>query len=147
MSGETIYDPSEEQKVSHYHGDFVRGLFVTAAILVFLTQFAGTKLPFSVAGLMLIIVVLAVAAGITNPVQLWIHWVNLVISIIGLLIFGGLAFARLSSSADFILQNGLVSLLAIVFFVAIYFATRTLRGLMVPHVDQGEKPISLEPYD
>ena len=137
MSEDEAFDPRREVRHSHYHGDTVRILFVCAAVLVFLTQFVGTKLPFSTGALMFIIVVLVVAAGITNPVQHWIHWVNTIISIFGLLIFGGLALARIGTREDIFSQSGLVAILAIVFLATLYLGTRTLRGLMVPHVDQG----------
>jgi len=137
MSEDEGFDPRREIRVVHYHGDTVRILFIGAALLVFLTQFIGTKLPFSTGGLMFIIVVLVVAAGITNPVQKWIHWVNIVISIIGLTIFGGLALSRASADASVFSESGLVALLAILFVAALYLGTRTVRGLMVPHIPQG----------
>lgn len=137
MSEDEGFDPRQEVRVVHYHGDTVRLLFIGAALLVFLTQFIGTKLPFSTGGLMFIIVVLVVAAGITNPVQKWIHWVNILISIIGLTIFGGLALSRASAGAGVFSESGLVAILAVIFVAALYLGTRTVRGLMVPHVPQG----------
>ena len=135
MSGETVYDPANERAPSHYHGDIVRGLFVAASILIFLTQFIGTALPFSTGAVMFFILCLVVSAGITNPVQQWIHWVNVLISVTGLLLFGGLALSRINNNIDLISQNSLVAILALLFMGTLYLGTRTLRGFMVPHVD------------
>ncbi|MBU2103582.1 hypothetical protein KKD81_02005 [Patescibacteria group bacterium] len=137
MSGETIYDPSKEKAPSHYHGDVVRALFVAAAVLIFLTQFIGTSLPFSTGGIMFLIVCLVISAGITNPAQQWIHWVNVFISIIGFILFGGIALTRINSSIELLSQNTLVALLTLVFISTLYLGTRTLRGLMVSHVERG----------
>ncbi len=140
MSDETVFARYEEHSTSHYYGDVVRGLFITGAVLCFLTQFFGTRLPFSPGALMLIIIVLVIAAGITNPVQHWIHWVNVVIASLGLLLFGGLALARLHSAADVFSQNGIVAVIAVVFLAALYYGTSTVRGILVPHVDPNETP-------
>lgn len=138
MSEDTVFHSSDIERPTHYHGDFVRGLFVTCAVLVFLTQFIGSKLPFTSVTVMLIVLILVIAAGITNPAQHWIHWANLIIAIGGVLIFGGLAIARLSTVAQLFSGEGVVALLAILFLASLYFATRTLRGLMVPHIDISE---------
>ena len=144
-----MYDPAlKRPRPSHYHGETVRVIFVIAAILVFLTQYVGTKLPLSTGFTMVLIVTLVVAAGITNPVQRWIHWANTGISILGLLIFGGLALSKFGTNGGVVSDKGLIAILAILFVGSLYFSTRTLRGFMVPHVDQGiEERVSLEPYD
>lgn len=134
MSGERPFDPTQEARHTHYHGDQVRGLFVAIAILAFLTQFIGTKLPLTTAALMVIIIVLVIAAGITNPAQHWIHWVNLAISIIGVLLFGSFALSRLHEGMGLVSQNGLIAIIAVLFVIALYFTTRTIRGLTVHHV-------------
>ncbi|KND47329.1 MAG: hypothetical protein AB199_02790 [Parcubacteria bacterium C7867-004] len=140
MSGETIYDSRNEAQPTHYHGDLVRGLFVAAAVLVFLTQFIGARLPYSSGGLILIILVLVIAAGITNPVQRWIHWANAAISVIGVLMFGGLALARFDSNPAFLSQNVIVPIIAVIFIGTLYFSTATVRGFLVPHVDPNDEP-------
>ena len=135
MSSDSIYDPSKERRPSHYHGDVVRALFIGAAILIFLTQFIGTALPFSTGGIMFLIVCLVISAGITNPAQQWIHWVNILISITGFILFGSIALNRLSTDIDLISRNTLVALLTLIFITTLYLGTRTLRGLMVPHIE------------
>lgn len=148
MSGETIYDPANEKRPSHYHGDMVRALFITEAVLIFLTRFIGTQMPFSTGGLMMVIIILIIAAGITNPVQQWIHWLNVGIAALGLLLFGGIALARLQSAADLVTHNGLVAIIAMSFIASLYFTTATVRGMLVPHVDpdeEEERPYIVDP--
>ena len=119
----------------HYHGDTVRILFLLAAGFIFATRFVGTELPFSFGAIMLLILTLVIAAGITNPAQKWIHYVNMLVSIAGVLTFGGLAFSRIETAEQLFSGNGLVVLIAALFLAALYFATRTVRGLSVPHID------------
>ena len=128
--------------IPHYHGDAVRILFVIAAGMVFLIEMLDAELPFSPALMMTLVVLLVIAAGITNPVQKWIHWVNLLLSVIGLMLFGGTALARFKTDAPFH-EYFLITSLATVFLVALYLATRTVRGYIVhgrsPHgrTDEG----------
>ena len=118
----------------HYHGDVVRILFVAIGMLIFLTEFVGTPLPFTSSGIISIVLVLVISAGITNPAQKWIHILNMVIAIFGTMIFGSIALARLNVSGASFSQTGTVALIAVSFLVALYFATRTVRGRFVTHV-------------
>lgn len=119
----------------HYHGDMVRVLFVAIAMLIFLTEFVGARLPFTSAGIISIVLILVISAGITNPVQKWIHIVNMVISIFGTMIFGSIALSKLNVPGATFSQTGAVVLIAVLFLAALYFATRTVRGRFVTHVD------------
>ncbi|KND51921.1 MAG: hypothetical protein ABA06_01525 [Parcubacteria bacterium C7867-001] len=114
----------------HYYGDIVRVLMVAAAILVFLMEFVPPGLPYATPIIILSIVALVVAAGVTNPAQLWIHWVNVVLALIGVVAFGSLALDRYhatGASFGLILATGT----SVLFLILLYFATRTLRGLML----------------
>lgn len=117
----------------HYHGDIVRVLFVVAAVLMFLAEFTGAPLPFTTATSISIVVVLVVVAGITNPIQRWIQWLNVFISAAGLLVFGALALNQFRSGASFFSDEFFIGLLAITFLICLYFATRTLRAAIILH--------------
>lgn len=117
-------------EIPHYHGDFVRLLFVAAAILMLMMQFTGDSLFATPAALIIFVAILAIAAGITSPVQVVIHWINLFISFIGLAIFGTLAAQRLHSVSDFFTHNGIIGIIAVIFLGALYLSTRTVRGNM-----------------
>lgn len=134
MTEDGDYVPASPARPRHYHGDLVRGLFIAGAVLIFLTQFVGTKLPFSTSGLMFIVLVHVIAAGITNPAQTWIHWVNAIIAAISMLYFGSLALARLDTLPQLFSSEGIVAALALVFLAALYLSIRTIRGFSVPHI-------------
>jgi len=119
---------THQGEIAHYHGDLVRVFFIAAAILILVMQFTGDNLPLTPAALIIFVTVLVVAAGITNPIQRTIHWVNLFVSFVGLALFGGVSIERLHSVGDFFTHNGLAGLIALVFLGALYFATRTVRG-------------------
>jgi hypothetical protein len=125
--GEPIVRP---QEVAHYHGDLVRMLFVAAAFLMLVMQFTGNAIFATPAALIVFVSVLVVAAGITSPVQRTIHWINLFLSFAGLAIFGSLATQRLHSLGDFFTHNGITGIIALIFLMALYFSTRTVRGYM-----------------
>lgn len=119
----------------HYYGDVVRILFVAAAVLIFATKFVAGTATFSFPALMLLILTLVISAGITNPVQRWIHTVNMVIAIAGVLTFGWLSFSRIDSAQELFSGTGLVAVIALLFLAALYYATSTVRGFSVPHID------------
>lgn len=134
MNEEGEFEPVP-QAPSHYHGDTVRVLFLIAAGLLFMTRFVGNDLPFTFGAIMLLILTLVIAAGITNPAQKLIHYANLFLSVAGVLTFGGLTFARIDTAEQLLSGDGTIALLALVFLAALYFATRTVRGLSVPHIN------------
>lgn len=136
MGADTVFSPRNMYKHPvHYHGDMVRVMFVIISVLLFLTEFVGARLPFTTAGLIGIILVLVIAAGITNPAQKWIHFVNMIVAIGGTMLFGSIAFTRFDIGGDVVAGAGLVTIVAVLFLITLYFATRTVRGQMVPHVD------------
>jgi len=130
MSEDAPFIEVLEQKKPHYHGDSVRMLFVIAAGLIFLAELLDGNLPFPTTIAVIMVVVLVIAAGITNPVQVWIHWINLAFSILGILIFGGTALSRFKSDAPFS-ESFIIGCLATVFLISLYLATRTMRGFLL----------------
>jgi hypothetical protein len=119
-----------ELEVAHYHGDLLRLLFIIIAVLIMLMQFTGNGLPMSPQTLLLFIATLAITAGITNPVQQMIHWFNLALSFTGLVIFGSIAIARLHTLRDFFTHDGIAGVIAFLFLVSLYLATRTVRAIV-----------------
>ncbi|MEK9161126.1 MAG: hypothetical protein AAB440_03830 [Patescibacteria group bacterium] len=115
----------------HYYGDLVRILFVVAAVILFTMQFTGIRLPFSSFGSIMMVMFLVVAAGLTNPVQIWIHWVNIFISAFCLILFGGLALSRFQNQQALFPDGILIGTLALMFMVALYSAVKTLRGILM----------------
>lgn len=127
-SGGILVPP--RHKIPHYHGDAVRALFVVSAILLIVAKSNGANLPLSTFGTVLVAVVLVVAAGITNPAQFWIHWANAFLAACGTILFGVTAIRHYRTGASiFDVSFIYVEVIALLSLVALYFTTRTVRGL------------------
>lgn len=114
----------------HYHGDALRGLFVLAALIMILAISMGAILPLSTFGTVTFAVVLMIVAGITNPAQNWINWVNVILAVVGTLIFGMNAVAHYRAGGTLLdISYISVEALGLIFLFAIYFSVKTVRGL------------------
>lgn len=120
----------------HYHGDEVRGLFVVSALVIIFAQSTGAELPLSTTGAVFSAAVLVIAAGITNPKQTWIHWVNAFFAIVGTLLFGTAAVDHYRAGISVFEPSFIyVEALAFLSLVALYYTTRTIRGILLrPHL-------------
>lgn len=117
--------------VPHYHGDEVRVLFVIAAVIIVIAQSTGADLPFSAFGAILAVMLLVIAAGITNPAQPFIHWVNAFLAAGGTLLFGTSAFNYYQTGMSiFTVSFTYTEALALLSLVSLYFTTRTIRGII-----------------
>jgi len=118
------------REIPHYHGDVVRVIFVVSAVVLIVAKSTGADLPLSTLGTVTGAVILAVAAGITNPAQFWIHWLNTVLSIYGTILFGMTAIGSYRAGISFFDPSFFyVEVLALLSLIALYFTTRTVRGL------------------
>jgi len=114
----------------HYYGGIVRFLFMVAAVIMLMglpTVKSYTHLPtlFSVVA----ILVLGLAAGFTNPKQLWGAVVNAVIALVGFVIFESYsvwAYGHYSATDKFFIVT---LALGFIFLFAVYFSVKTVRGL------------------
>jgi hypothetical protein len=124
--------PAGQQKSLHYYGDIVRDCFLVAALLMLIglpwfVKYLTVPLPFS----LLSIAVLALAAGLTNPVLYWSAIVNVVVSVAGFFVFeaGAVqAYVHYSPESKFFAAN---QLLAVIFVLALYYSVKTLRGFFL----------------
>ncbi|MBI5405424.1 hypothetical protein HY972_00070 [Candidatus Kaiserbacteria bacterium] len=124
--GESI---PQRRRIPHYHGDIVRVLFVVGAIVLIVAQSTGADLPLTTAGAVVSAVLLVVAAGITNPTQSKIHWLNACIAVGGALLFGANAVGRYRAGISVFDTSFIyVEALALLSLIALYFTTRTIRG-------------------
>ena len=124
----------------HYYGDAVRTLFIIGVLIMvvsfpFFRSFISEPLSLSIIGS----VVLAVFGGLMNPKQKWVIFLNTIIPIIALLFFEYYAvntYINLSSTENSV-KNIQVAffwtnqILAIIFFLATYLSTKTLRGAFI----------------
>lgn len=122
----------QHRGVPHYHGDEVRLLFMLAALLIIFAQSTGAELPFSTFGAVTSAAALVIAAGITSPRLGWIHWVNAAFSVLGSLIFGVTAVNHYRAGVSFFEGSFIyVEALALIALIALYFTTRTIRGILL----------------
>jgi hypothetical protein len=128
---------NEKLLTRHYYGDAVRFLFMLAAIIMLITlPFLSGKLPVSIYVAILVILVIGILAGITNPLQKWISALNAVISI------GALSVFEYYSVKAFIIYQGTTlyfitnQVLAFVFLIALYYSIKTLRALYLKEKPQ-----------
>lgn len=127
---EDIPFPVHHQGVRHYYGDTVRMMFVIAAVLIILSEFMGSPFLEPVAALV-IAVILVVAAGLTNPLQVSIQWVNTGLAIAGVLLFSAIALIRYQETGAASGESLVLFLLVLDFIIALYFAVKTLRGVLM----------------
>lgn len=121
----------KRHRTPHYHGDEVRVLFVVSALIILIAQSTGIDLPMTGAEAVGTAIMLVVAAGITNPTQTWIHWINAFIAIIGTLIFGTRAVEYYHTGLSLFTPSfTYTEALALLSLVALYFTTRTVRGVL-----------------
>lgn len=116
----------------HYHGVAVRILFIAAALVLLIAASTGATLPLSDTMAVLTAIALMIAAGITNPEQTWIHWINGGIAMIESVLFalGAIGYYRISRSI-FDPTFLFTEILAVIFLLALYFSTKTVRGIFL----------------
>lgn len=118
-------------ETGHYYGDMVRRLFILASIvmLIMLPVLKDTiSVPLLVS--VLIVIVIAFFAGLTNPLQKSAAFFNMLISA------GGLVFFEYQAVLSYVPEKitylfGTNQILALIFFFALYYSVKTLRGMML----------------
>ena len=114
----------------HYYGDDVRKIFVGSGIVMLLTlPFFNNLLPVHAFVSIFTILVVSIAAGLTNPRKTWTATANVAASVLGLATFEYYAVdaaSRYGGESSLFLVN---QFLALAFFVALYLSTKTLRGM------------------
>lgn len=120
----------EDKPIPHYYGDMIRVLFLIAGIIMLLgLPFFKDLLPIPYIIPILTILVVDFFAGLTNPKLNWVIALNLIISLFGFLVFEYTAVSNFSDShKSFAFVN---QILAIIFFIALYYSTKTLRGFLL----------------
>lgn len=116
----------------HYYGDLVRKLFLAAALLMiillpFMTQYLEVPLYISI----LAAIALSVFAGITNPLQRWSVILDFLVALLGTVIF---EYQAVQGYTTYSLTHRTFwgnQALAVLFIVALYFCTKTVRGMFL----------------
>jgi len=111
----------------HYYGDVVRQLFIAAGILMAVTfPFFEHLLPGPYLVSILIILVVNIAAGLTNPRQPWVIGFDVVLSMFTFIIFEYHAVTNYPDKTDPLYW--ITQVIAIIFFMALYFSIKSARG-------------------
>lgn len=122
----------DRENLPHYYGGVVRTLFIVNAAVLLIAASTGADLPLSDGGTVFSAIVLIIAAGVTNPTQVWIHWINEMLSIVGIALFAMSAISHyragmhLSDPPFFFIE-----VLALLFLLSLYYATKTIRGVLL----------------
>lgn len=128
---------NEKLLTRHYYGDAVRFLFMLAAIIMLVTlPFLSGKLPVPIYVSILVILLIGILAGITNPLQKWISVLNAVIAVGASSIFEYYAVKSLVAYQVTTLYFITNQVLAFVFLFALYYSIKTLRAMYLkekPH--------------
>ncbi|HEY4517574.1 MAG TPA: hypothetical protein VJI74_01685 [Candidatus Paceibacterota bacterium] len=114
----------------HYYGDIVRGLFLfSGAILLIFGASHPAIVPLASYIIPVLILLMVVLAGATNPRQYWVVAADTAVAILGLVIFEFSAIERyreIGTTHDFVFL--VQQFLALVFFFTLYYASKSLRG-------------------
>lgn len=116
----------------HYYGDVVRKLFLATGIAMFLMlAFMNPFLPIPLYLSIIIAMGICVFAGLTNPVQNWVAILNFIIAATGTGVAEYQAVLGYTTY-DMLHRTFLVNqAVAILFMFALYFSTKTLRGMLL----------------
>ena len=113
----------------HYYGDIVRRLFLWGAIVMILVfPLYSAAIPAQPILNLVGIILLSVMAGLTSPRQAWTLVADVVVAIAAFAVFEYYAvfFSRAGDTNLFIVNQ----LLALCFFIAMYFSIKTARNAL-----------------
>ncbi|OGZ96266.1 MAG: hypothetical protein A2847_00645 [Candidatus Sungbacteria bacterium RIFCSPHIGHO2_01_FULL_50_25] len=123
-----------EHAPAHYYGDIVRRLFVASGILILIGMpFFADYLPYMASVSAIAAILIAITAGTANPRSRGVQILLLAVSALGVLFFESYAaysYRYFSLSGRGILFFLLMQVLAVLFFFALYFSTKTIRWMV-----------------
>lgn len=138
------------QVVYHYYGDLVRRLFLAGGVVILFTlPFLWTLVPILTLLGALAVVGLVFQAGITTPRKEWTAYANTVIAGLALVVFEYSAifnYTRIHKTDANEVLFYMAQLLAIIFFFAFYFASKTMRAMLL-HEQVTKHEIKVEDRD
>ncbi|MDD5050917.1 MAG: hypothetical protein PHV93_04265 [Candidatus Pacebacteria bacterium] len=122
----------------HYYGDIVRqALFAIGIIMIIGLPIFTDKINFSAFFIILGILGVNLFAGLTNPKQTVSIWGDFIVSFIGLVFFELIAFFYYAAYHRVLdLYFWFNQIIAILFFVSLYFSVKTLRGMLVGSIEE-----------
>lgn len=126
---------SRKDVIYHYYGDVVRRLFLAGGVVILATlPVVWVLSPILTLLGALIVVGLVFQAGVTTPSKEWTAYANTLIAGIALVMFEYSAiynYIRYDDSGSHTALFYLTQILAIIFFFALYFASKTMRAMIL----------------
>ena len=118
--------------MDHYYGDTTRRLLLGAGMVMIITlPFFSALLPFPIMISSVGVLIIGFVAGMTSPRQHWVIVLDLLVSVAGLTLFQYYAVnayylqPQTQLTSLFFWTN---ELLALMFFFALYYSSKTVRG-------------------
>jgi len=125
-----------QEKTRHYYGDIVRKIFIVAGIVFLIAIIRDNELlPFYMIVGVISVLLLTILAGLTNPViensrTKKIIIADFIISAVLFVLFEYLAISDYYEVKNLTHEFFLIrQSLAVIFLVALYYSTKTYRGL------------------
>ena len=121
---------ARDYKLFHYYGDIVRILFLTASFLMMVTlPIFQDRIPYPILFSIFGILILGIIGGFINPRQKVVIVISILVALGAFAFFEYYAVICDCSIIDpYFLTN---QVLAMIFFAALYFGIKSLRGLLV----------------
>jgi hypothetical protein len=119
-----------EIRQDRYHSDWVRFfLLIGSLIMLVALPFYLDRFSISIVAAIFMIVIIVLFSGMTDARQPWVGVINWIISFSEFCVF---EYEAVTTYQNFSFDGYflLCQLLALIFLVAFYFATETLRGFM-----------------
>ena len=127
-------------KIPHYYGDIIRKIFLVCGLIILITlPFLKNNISTPIFYSVLIILVLAFFAGMTNPRQKEIIVGDVIVSVIAFLVFFYQTVTKFQGFFDLLFLTNF--LLSILFLFAFYWSVKSLRGLETAEMSLSEEQI------
>lgn len=118
--------------LKHYYGDITRKFFLLGGVLmIFFAPLYPNLLPVNNLFVVVGAIGLSVFAGITNPKQFWVNIVDTILAVLSFVIFEAAIFQGHSGEPWLNMLFLVRQAIALIFFFALYYSVKTLRGMMV----------------
>jgi len=124
---------SGEKHVAHYYGDTVRACFLSAgAVLLFAVLRDDAFIKFYLSIGIGFVLLLTVLAGLMSPLKRSLVFINTLISGFGFAFFEYFALINYIDTNELLTEVFILrQLLALIFIIALYYSTKTFRGMLV----------------
>lgn len=117
-------------KIGHYYGDTVRKIFLICGLVILITlPFLKSNISSPTFYSIIIVLILAFLAGMTNPKLKAVMIGDVIVSLISFCIFAYEAITKFTNLIDLLFITNLT--LAVLFLFAFYWSVKSIRSLIV----------------